>query len=154
MDYMTIGKVADAAGVGVETVRFYERKGLVKPVLRMESGYRQYTMASVERLQFIRRAKALGFTLSEIGSLLDLHADANASCATVKARAQAKLDELDQKIQALMRIRSALEEISQDCQGSGVVGECTILDALLAGRDHQRGLCCTDNGSRPKKKRS
>ena len=88
MTTLTIGKVAKAAGLGVETVRFYERQGLIAEPARSESGYRQYRPETIRRLQFIVRAKALGFTLQEIGDLLDLRATPGAGCADVQARAE------------------------------------------------------------------
>ena len=85
MQALTIGEVAKAADIGVETVRFYEREGLIAEPPRRQSGYRQYPPDTIRRLRFIRRAKDLGFTLKEIGELLDLHVDPTRSCADVRA---------------------------------------------------------------------
>ena len=101
MTTLTIGKVAKAAGLGVETVRFYERQGLIAEPARSDSGYRQYGPETIRRLQFIVRAKALGFTLQEIGDLLDLRATPGAGCADVQARAEAKIADIEERITQL-----------------------------------------------------
>src|SRR2546425_6976159 len=105
MKPLTIGQVARRAGVGVETVRFYEREGLLEEPPRRESGYRQYGEDIVARLQFIRRAKELGFTLNEIKELLSLRLDPSTTCAEVKDRAQAKIADIEQKIRTLQRMK-------------------------------------------------
>jgi DNA-binding transcriptional MerR regulator len=90
MSRLTIGKVAALAGVGIETLRFYEREGLIPPPARRPSGYRDYAPGVIQRVRFIRRAKALAFSLREIGGLLTLRVDATRSCADVRERARAK----------------------------------------------------------------
>lgn len=127
---LTIGQIARLSGVGIETIRFYERQGLVPEPRRKPSGYRQYGDDVVERLAFIRRAKELGFTLSEIRSLLALRADPDSSAADVKHRARQKIAEIDDKIRSLQEIRSALAKITTACRGRGPLSDCPILDAL------------------------
>ena len=128
---MTIGELAERAGVNVQTVRYYERRGLLIPAARRPSGYRAYTVAAVERLRFIRRAQELGFTLSEIGELLALRLDPGTTAAEVKQRAVQKMDEIDAKIGDLQQIRDALGHLAGRCRGGRApAGDCPLLDAL------------------------
>jgi MerR family mercuric resistance operon transcriptional regulator len=128
---LTIGKAARKAGVGVETVRFYERRGLIEqPPKPTTSGFREYSAETVRRIQFIRQAQQLGFSLSEIEELLSLRTDPSADCGEVRARATAKVEEINCKIAELKQIRGALEEVISSCPGRGAVKTCTILDAL------------------------
>lgn len=126
----TIGKLASAAGVGVETIRFYEREGLLPRPPRKRSGYRQYPPQAVARLVFIRRAKELGFTLKEIAELLELRVDPDKSCADVRALAKAKIVDVEEKMDDLARIKGALDKLAQACRGKGPTSECPILDAI------------------------
>jgi MerR family mercuric resistance operon transcriptional regulator len=130
---MTIGQVARRAGVGVETVRFYERRGLLAEPARQASGYRQYTADVVARLRFIKRAKELGFSLKEIGELLALRADPATTCTDVKRRAEAKVAAIEAKVRDLRAMQRALAEVTASCRGRGPVGDCPILDALDKG---------------------
>ena|SRR5579883_2443276 len=130
MDMLSIGQVARRAGVGVETVRFYEREGLLEEPLRRASGYRQYTQDAVAQIHFIKRAKLLGFSLKEIQELLTLRVDAEISCEQVKARAAAKLAEVERKMVELQRMRQALLQVASLCAGEGPKGRCPMLDAL------------------------
>jgi MerR family mercuric resistance operon transcriptional regulator len=131
MDGMTRGEVADKADVNPETLRYYERKELIPKPPRSDGGFRLYDASYVERLRFIKRAKDLGFTLAEIKGLLDLRVDDEATCQDVKAQAVQKLDEVEQKIQDLERIREALARLAATCEGSqGPTSECPILDAM------------------------
>jgi len=130
MRALTIGQVARSAGVGVETVRFYEREGLLEEPERRASGYRQYDKAVIARLGFIRRAKELGFTLKEIGELLSLRLDPAASRADVKRRAEAKIADIDQRIRSLKRMRKALAKLTATCSGHGTTSDCPILEAI------------------------
>jgi len=127
---LTIGKLANAAGVGVETIRFYEREGLLPKPPRKRSGYRQYPPDAVARVLFIRRAKELGFTLKEITELLELRIDPDKSCADVRALAKAKIVDVEEKMADLARIRAALEKLAKACRGKGPTSECPILDAI------------------------
>lgn len=129
---MTISRAAERAGVGVETIRFYERRGLIEQPARPRSGgYRFYDDEVVERIRFIRQAQELGFSLREIAELLSLRADPTADCGDVRAQAMTKREEVDHKIAQLRRIRSALDELIATCPGGGgALRACTIIDAL------------------------
>lgn len=130
MKPLTIGQVARHAGVGVETVRFYEREGLLEEPARKDSGYRQYEGDVVARLRFIKRAKELGFSLKEIKELLALRVDPTTTCAEVRSKAQAKVADIEEKIGTLKRMKKALVKLTRSCSGRGPVSECPILDAL------------------------
>lgn len=130
MKPLTIGEVARRAGVGVETVRFYERQGLLEEPARKDSGYRQYADDAVTRLRFIRRAKELGFSLKEIQELLALRLDPATTCAEVRGAAEAKIADVEERIQALQRIKKALKKLTAACSGRGPVSACPILEAL------------------------
>jgi MerR family mercuric resistance operon transcriptional regulator len=130
MDTITIGEVARRAGVNVETIRFYEREGLIAQPPRGRSGYRQYPADAVRRIQFIRQAKVLGFTLQEIADLLSLRVVPGSSCDAVRATATAKIADIDERISELERIRTALKELTEACIDRGPTGECPILEAL------------------------
>jgi Cu(I)-responsive transcriptional regulator len=130
MKPLTIGEVARRAGVGVETVRFYEREGLLEPPARRPSGYRQYQADAVTRLCFIRRAKELGFTLKEIADLLALRLDPSATADDVRRRALAKVADVDERIRDLRRIRRTLQKLADACPGHGPASTCPILAAL------------------------
>ena len=132
---LTIGQVAREAGIGVETVRYYEREGLLPPPPRSASGYRHYPMDSVRRLAFIRHAKALGFSLADIRELLSLNADGGASSRAVKQLAEQRLADIDDKIAALTRMREALAHLTDQCPGDVPRSECPILDALSEPAD-------------------
>lgn len=127
---LTIGALAAAAGVGVETVRFYERRGLLPRPPRTPSGYRQYPPDSVERLRFIRRAQGLGFTLEEIGELLELRVDEVAACGAVEAGARSKIRQVEEKMAELQRILDALGRLVAACEAREPTSECPILEAL------------------------
>ena len=124
---LTIGKVARLAGVGIETIRFYEREGLIAEPPRKESGYRQYGVATVSRLRFIQRAKALGFSLKEIKELLFLRLDPGTKCDSILGRAEKKILEVEEKIQTLQRMKKALEALAAACPGQGPVSQCPII---------------------------
>ncbi len=130
MNKLTIGKVAKQSGLGIETVRFYERQGLIEPPPRSESGYRQYPEETISKLDFIRRAKELGFSLKEIQELLALKYDPKATKADVKRRTQHKIDAVKNKINDLTRIQKALEHLINACDGHGPVSDCPIINAL------------------------
>lgn len=127
---LTIGKLAKLAGVGVETVRFYERKGLLEQPPRRESGYRQYPPEAVSRLRFIRRSKELGFSLSEIKDLMSLRLDESTACRDIQTRAEAKLAEVQGKIRALQNIEQSLKTLTKACASNTQTGPCPIIDAL------------------------
>ena len=128
---LTIGKLADAAGVGIDTVRFYERAGLMPPPPRTPSGYRLYTGEHVQRLRFIRRAKALGFALEEIAELLRL-STGKGGRAGVKALAERRLADLQRRIRELEALRETLAHYAHACSGYGPLEGCPIVEVLLA----------------------
>lgn len=132
---LTIGKVAKAAGIGIETVRFYERKGLIEEPPRTESGYRQYPSETVDRLRFIRRAKDLGFTLGEIGDLLGLQLHGQSNCDQVRAFASDKLSNIEARIADLERIAEVLRSLVASCDRGDSSKDCPILDALSEHSD-------------------
>ena len=132
MKTLTIGELAREAGIGVETIRFYERKGLIQEPSRRASGYRQFDEAVVDRLRFIRQAKELGFTLGEIKELLSLRLDPTSSCADVKKRADVKIADIEEKIRTLQRMKRALVKLTKACTGQGPSSECPILESLDA----------------------
>ena len=139
MNDMTIGKIARKAGVGVETIRFYERKGLIEqPPKPVSGGFRVYPSETVPRVRFIRQAQDLGFSLKEIDELLTLRADPAIDCAAVRDRARVKLGEVDHKIARLQRIGAALEELIAACPGKGALRKCSIMDALEGDGDRER----------------
>lgn len=127
---MKIGEVAKEAGVGVHAVRFYEREGLLPAPRRKPSGYRDYPPEVVPRLRFIRRAKELGFSLSEVLTLLELDGDSGASAADVKRIAESTLAEINSRISGLQRMRCELRKLIDGCSGKGSVADCSILRAL------------------------
>ena len=130
MDTLTIGEVAKQVGIGVETVRYYEREGLIEKPSRRPSGYRQYTLESVRRLQFIRHAKELGFSLKDIAELLALRVDPSTTCADIKSRAVAKIADIENRIQELRRMKRALSRVADRCKGKGPTSKCPILEEL------------------------
>lgn len=130
MALLNIGKVAKQAEMTVETIRFYEKQGLITPPERNASGYRQYPEETVKRLKFIRHAKEVGFTLNEIAELLALRRSKGASCADIKVRTAEKIELVDEKIRDLKRIRTALISLMMKCTGKGPVSECPILEEL------------------------
>ncbi len=131
MGDMTIGAAAKAAGVGIETIRFYERRGLIPQPLKPERGYRTYPAEVIGRVRFIREAQSLGFSLREAAELLALQADPAADSGEVRQRAAAKIEEIGGKIARLARIRGALDTLLAACPGSGPLGECSIMTAML-----------------------
>jgi Hg(II)-responsive transcriptional regulator len=130
METLTIGQIARQAGVGVETVRFYEREGLLEEPPRRASGYRQYPEQVVKRIHFIKRAQKLGFSLKEITELLMLRVNTQTSCEEVKQHAEAKIAEVEQKLIELQRMRQALLQVAALCTGQGPASACPMLDAL------------------------
>lgn len=130
MEIFSIGQVARRAGVGVETVRFYEREGLLEEPARKASGYRQYAEEAIKQIRFIKRAQQPGFSLKEIAELLTLRVDGQTECSQVKERAAAKLAEVEQKMIALQRMRQALLQVASLCDREGPKSRCPMLDAL------------------------
>ncbi|MFO0846079.1 MAG: MerR family transcriptional regulator [Gemmataceae bacterium] len=132
MGSLKIGEVAKRAGVGVETVRFYEREGLLDEPARRASGYREYSPDAVARLRFIRRSKDLGFSLREIKDLIALTGDAGATRAELRRRASAKIADIEERVRDLLRIQKALRSLTETCNGHGPLRGCPIFEALDA----------------------
>lgn len=128
MSSFGIGQLAKQAGVAIDTVRYYERDGLLSPSNRLASGYRRYGDTELKRLRFIRRAKALGFTLEDIRGLLALSAER--SVDKVKRAAEHKLNDIEQRIAELERVRAGLHALIAACPGHGRAEACPILNAL------------------------
>jgi Hg(II)-responsive transcriptional regulator len=127
---LSTGELAEAADVHVETLRYYERRGLMPEPPRRASGYRQYPAESVARLRFIKGAQELGFSLEEIKELLALRVDESASSGKVRQRAQDKVAQIDAKINKLQQMRDALSHLINQCSGHGPTSECPILEAM------------------------
>ena len=127
---MKIGELARKAGVNVDTVRFYEKHGVLPEAQRLESGYRVYTQDDVKRLQFIKRAKALGFTLDDIVDLLGLSQRRDGDMAAMREKAQERLADVDAKIAELQRMRKGLRSLVTACPGEGAMETCPIVKAL------------------------
>lgn len=130
MDTLSIGQVAKATGVSVETIRFYEKRGLVSAPARTAAGYRQYPPETVKRIGFIQHAKDAGFTLSEVGELLTLRQAESDTCSQVKRRAQLKLLDVERRLQDLHMVRNALSGLIARCDITDQMGECPIIEAL------------------------
>jgi MerR family copper efflux transcriptional regulator len=132
---MRIGELASQAQVNIQTLRYYERRGLLPASGRQPSGYRRYDRAAVTRVRFIRRAQALGFTLREVSDLLRLWPDSRSSCGMVERRARAALTRIDQKLGDLARIRRALAPYISACGRRPSLAQCPLL-AALGESDH------------------
>lgn len=130
MKTLTRGQLARTSRVGTEAIRFYEREGLLPHTTRASNGYRHYSEETVQRLNFIRRAKRLGFSLREIKELLSLHDNPQASRAHVKAMTQDKLSEIEERIEDLVRIRDVLAHLARECSGRGPISGCPIIQTL------------------------
>jgi len=130
MRTLTIGELAQTCKVNLETLRYYERVGLMQPPPRSSSGHRQYPASAAERLAFIRRAQSLGFTLTEIRELLHLKQEKGELCTDVVKSIDTKLVEVDRKIADLRSIRSALGKMKELCHGDCLIGDCPILENL------------------------
>ncbi len=128
MDAIGIGKLAARAGVSIDTVRYYERSGLLAPQARLPSGYRRYSELQVSRLRFIRRAQELGFSLKDIRELLALSRQRDVG--RVKRAAEKKLTEVEERLTALTRVRDGLATLVATCPGHGRSADCPILRAL------------------------
>ena len=132
MTAMTIGEASRKADVGVETIRFYERRGLIKqPRKPADASFRVYPDETVQRIRFIRQARELGFSLCEIDELLSLRSDRSSDGADVHERSQAKLREVNRKLEQLQCIRAALEELIAACPGQGPLRRYSIIEAFV-----------------------
>ena len=127
---LTIGRLAKQAGVNLETVRYYERRGLMPEPPRTASGYRIYSKDDVARIRFIKHAQELGFTLKEISELLSLRVSHDVSCAEVKNKAREKIEEIDKKIESLQEMKKVLIMLENRCTGTGPTSQCPILAGI------------------------
>ena len=132
MSRLTTSEVAKQGGVNLETVRYYERRGLLPKPSRTPAGYRTFGTDAVRRLRFIKRAQELGFSLKEVKELLGLRVDARTSCADVRKRAEAKIADIDRKLWALRAMKRARVRLTAACDGRGPVSTCPILESLDA----------------------
>ncbi len=130
MEKLTIGQLANKANVNLETIRYYERRGLIPEPPRNKSGHREYSLEEVKRTEFIKRSQTLGFSLKEILELLSLRVEPGRTCGDVKERVEAKIADIEKRIEDLERIREALLSMSNKCIGKGPVGKCPILEEL------------------------
>ncbi len=137
MIIMRIGELSKNTGFKVETLRYYEKQGLLEPVSRTESGYREYDNESLKQLRFIKQAKYVGFSLNEISELLTLRVERDQhSCGDVKTIAEQKIEQIDNKINELDKMRKALHKITDACCGGAEPAtSCTILNALDGARE-------------------
>ena len=122
--------VRNQAGVNLQTIHYYERRGLLAKPPRTGSNYRAYPEDAVLRVRFIKRAQELGFTLKEIKELLSLRAAPRTRCADVRNRAEVKVQNIDDKVRTLRAMRKALMKLIGECSGKGSVTQCPILEAL------------------------
>jgi len=127
MTAMKIGEIAKRSGVGIETIRYYEREGLLLEPERRPSGYRQYAESTVERLEYIRRAKELGFTLAEVRELLELSFTAHAGCDHIRQRAEAKVADIEEKIRSLQQMKRSLGKIVERCRAKNSSDDCPLV---------------------------
>lgn len=135
MEGLKVGEVAKNAGVNLQTIHYYERRGLLPKPPRTNSNYRAYPEDAVLRVRFIKRAQELGFTLKEIEELLSLRARPRARCADVYKRAEDKIRDIDAKVQALQAMRKALSRLMSECVGRSPISDCPILDALDSAKE-------------------
>lgn len=136
---LTIGRIAKAVGVNIQTVRYYERLTLIAPSARAPSGYRLYHGETVQRLRFIKNAQALGFTLREIGDLLSLRVSSIARCGDVRRKARAKLAQIEAKLRDLRALDRALRTLIRACEAGQPTDRCPILQSLEDQPTTQRG---------------
>lgn len=127
MKSMTIGEVARRSGTGIETIRYYEREGLLSEPVRRPSGYRQYDETAVARLDYIRRAKELGFALSEIRELLELSSISHSSCDHIYRQAVAKIADIESKIRSLQQMKWSLRKLVERCRGKASSDDCPLV---------------------------
>ena len=130
MTALTSGQAAQEAGVNIETLRFYERKGLIDEPPRLESGHRRYPSDVIARIRFIKNAQELGFSLNEIDELLSLRIESGSTAADVRQRVVTKIADIDQKMRRLRAMKKSLRHLAEACSGCGPVSECPILDNL------------------------
>ena len=129
MKTLTTGQLAKETGVNIETIRYYERRGLIPEPPRRESGYREYAPKYIERILFIKRAQALGFTLKEISELLAV-ADGNPACKDIRRFAEDKASDIETRIRDLKKIKTVLNDLIKKCLGKRKISDCPIIESL------------------------
>ena len=127
---LTISRLAQLGGVNLETIRYYERQGLLPAPPRTAAGYRVFPLEAARRLRFIKRAQELGFSLNEIRELLELRIKPGAKRAEVRTRAEAKIGDIEQKLRTLQAMKKTLRQLTERCDGCGPLSECPILESL------------------------
>ncbi len=130
MKPLTIGRLAREAGVNLETVRYYERRGLLQKPPRSASGYRLFPSDAARRLRFIRRAQDLGFSLKEIRELLSLRVSRRTTSKDIRTRTESKIADIEARIKSLESMKSALRKLMNGCEGCLPLSECPILESL------------------------
>jgi MerR family mercuric resistance operon transcriptional regulator len=130
MAHLRIGQLAEQSQVNLQTIRYYEREGLLPKAPRLASGYRAFSPEVVRRVRFIKRAQELGFSLKEIKELLSIRVDPRSDCSDVQKLAKAKLADIDEKIRALQDMRQVLSKLAAVCPGRGTSTECPILESF------------------------
>jgi DNA-binding transcriptional MerR regulator len=141
MNELTIGKLAKLAHVKTDTVRYYEQLGLINPTKRSASGYRLYNQNSIERLGFILRAQALGFTLIEIKELIHLHQQPNTQCDDVAQHAQLKINQINQRITDLAQIKAGLEHLRAQCHLGDSLENCSLIKHFFGDENEHKTQC-------------
>ncbi|MBI2384655.1 MAG: MerR family transcriptional regulator [Elusimicrobia bacterium] len=133
-EYLTVGKVARQAGVNLQTVLYYERRRLLSPARRSDSGYRLYAPETVRVIRFIKNAQALGFTLEEVAKLLRLRVNHRSQCESVKRQARSRLELVQEKIGGLRAMERTLKRLLKTCTARGTTDSCPILESLESRR--------------------
>ena len=126
----TIGKLAKAGGVNIQTIRYYERRKLLRPKAKRPSGFRLYDAAALRQLHFIKNAQSLGFTLHEVGELLNLRVNSVAQCRSVQRKAKAKLVQVKAKLKEIRALTHALQRLIQTCKAGKPTDRCQVLKGL------------------------
>jgi Zn(II)-responsive transcriptional regulator len=134
MNRIKRGELAKSAGVGIEAVRFYEKKGLLPKARRSGAGYREFTDEDVSRIQFVKRAQELGFSLREIKELMDLNANTRVTCSDMRGRADMKIQEIETKIEDLKKMRRSLKRLAEACgESKKAAAQCQIMNCFETG---------------------
>jgi len=127
---LRIGELAQRAEVNLQTIRYYEREGLLPEPPRLRSGYRVYSDETVRRLRFIKRAQEIGFSLADIRELLSLRVDTGGESAAVRALAEARITDIERKMRTLRTMKTVLRRLTERCSGCGPASECPIFEGL------------------------
>lgn len=127
---LRIGQVAEGGGVNLQTIRYYEREGLLAKPPRLSSGYRTFPTDAIRRVRFIKRAQELGFSLAEIRELLSIQIEPKRDCSTVRSLAKAKITDIEEKIRTLEAMKQVLSRLTEMCPGGGPSSKCPILESM------------------------